>query len=49
MLTECFTMKHGFLRSLAESPEGGEDLGKREREKKVSEWTMEQKGFYSRF
>lgn len=26
---ECFTMKQRFLRSLAEAPEGGEDLGKR--------------------
>lgn len=29
MLTECFTMKQSFLRSLAETPERGEDLGKR--------------------
>lgn len=28
MLIECFTMK-GFLRDLAEAPEGGEGLGKR--------------------
>lgn len=27
MLSDCFTMKQSFLRSLAETPEGGEDLG----------------------